>query len=149
VSTALRAQLAGELHLRLVLPTASLLGLDLADMVEARLEARAVILAAQLRSADDDERAETVIDVLTCLWPGDGPPDDWWRTELGRACAESLGTDDAEAVTYSVAAAMLAVTKGTVSTLVQRGSLDRHHDGGVTRASVFVRLVRLGGKGTS
>ncbi len=148
MSTALRAQLAGELHLRLVVPTARLLGLDLADMVEARLEARADILAAQLRSADDDERAETAIDVLTCLWPGGWPPDDW-RTELGRACAESLGTDDAEAVTYSVAAAMLGVTKGTVSTLVQRGSLDRHPDGGVTRASVFVRLVRLGGEGTS
>jgi len=57
VSTALRAQLADELHLRLVLPTASLLGLDLPDMVEARLEARADILAAQLGSPDDDERA--------------------------------------------------------------------------------------------
>jgi len=54
-----------------------------------------------------------------------------------------LGTDDAEAVTYSVAAAMLGVTKGTASTLVQRGRLDRHPDGGITRASVFIRLVRL------
>lgn len=59
-----------------------------------------------------------------------------------RVCARSLGRDDAEAITHSVAAAMLGVHPGTVAQLVHRGTLDRHPDGGILRASVLQRLAR-------
>ena len=143
-------QICDELHRALVQPASALLGLDLADVLDDRIRSRAPMLAAQLCQDDDDQlAAEVVVDVMGALWPHGAPEDvgeaDWWRTPLGRMCARSLGHSDSDAVTYSVAAAMLGVARGTVSTLVHRGTLDRHPDGGVTRASVLARLVRLGG----
>lgn len=97
--------------------------------------------------AHDRLSAQTVIDLMCVLWPHGSPEDsgcpEWWRTPLGRLCARSLGTDDAEAVSRSVAAAMLGVTAGTVQQLVHRGTLDRHPAGGVLRASVLQRIDRL------
>lgn len=141
-------QIADELDRALAGPVSSLMGMDLGEMVRRRLGERARMLAGQL-SQDTDDRlaAETVIDLMGCLWPHMSPEEcgqaDWWRTPLGRLCARSLGRDDAEAVTRHVAAAMLGVSPGTVAQLVARGSLDRHPDGGITRASVMARLVRL------
>ena len=37
---------------------------------------------------------------------------------------------------------MLGVHPGTVAQLVHRGTLDRHPDGGILRASVLQRLAR-------
>lgn len=112
---------------------------------EQTVAARAPMLAAQLcQDQDDNLAAETVIDVMNALWPHGSPEDrtpDWWRTPLGRMCARSLGRDDAEAVTHSVAAAMLGVTRGTVAQLVTRGTLDRHPEGGVLRSSVLLRIA--------
>jgi hypothetical protein len=128
-------QLEDDLDRALTGPVGALLGLDLAEKIRERITARAPMLAAQLtQDADDRLAGETVIDVLTAVWPSGDPDPDWWRTPLGRVCARSLGNDDAEAVTHSVAAAMLGVTRGTVAQLVHRGTLDRHPDGGVTRA---------------
>lgn len=133
-----------ELDRALVGPVRSLLGFDLADLLTERVEARAPMLAAQLAQDDDDRlAAETVIDLLPAIWGQADPDPDWWRTPLGRLCARSLGRADAEAVTHSVAAAMLGVHRGTVSQLVHRRTLDRHPDGGITRASVLMRLSRL------
>lgn len=115
---------------------------DLGLEIERRIVGAAPMLAAQLRSVDDHLVAQTVIDVMTALWPRSDPAPEWWRTPLGQACATSFGVDDAEAVTWSVAAAMLGVTKGTVSQLMARGKLDRHPDGGILRASVLQRLAR-------
>lgn len=69
------------------------------------------------------------------------PEPQWWRSPLGRAVAASIGTDDAQAVGASVAAAMLGISPSRVHALAEGGKLDRHPDGGIVRASVMRRLV--------
>lgn len=127
------------------------LGLAFADptdpIVRSQLDGVSRVLVAQLAQDDDDRlAAQTCIDLMVALWPHASPEDvgeaAWWQTALGRLCARSLGRDDAESVSQSVAAAMLGVTRGTVAQLVARGTLDRHPDGGVLRASVLQRLSR-------
>lgn len=118
-------------------------GFTLEDMIHESVE----LLAAQLVQDEDDRLAgQTVIDIMTTLWPHVSPEQagmaDWWRTPLGRACARSLGREDAESISQSVAAAMLGVTRGTIAQMVHRGTLDRHPDGGVLRSSVLQRLAR-------
>ena len=134
-------QLVDEIDRALVGPVRALLGQDLGDRLWERLRERSPMLAAQLGGDDDDIAAELVVDVLNLLWPGGDPDPEWWRTPVGRLCARSLGTDDADAVTRSVAAAMLGVHPGTIAQLVARGRLERHPDGGITRASVLMRLL--------
>lgn len=53
------------------------------------------------------------------------------------------GHPSAQAVSYSVAGAMLGVTRQGVHDLVTRGKLARHPDGGVTVDSVRARLNRI------
>lgn len=102
-------------------------------------------IVGALCSEDDRLAAEAVIDLMAALWPdGTEPPHDWWSSPVGRIVARSIGADDAEAVTQSVAAAMLRVTRGTIAQLVARGTLDRHPDGGVLRSSVMQRLATRG-----
>ena len=83
--------------------------------------AYAPVLAAQLASGDDNLVAETVIDLMHAIWGQADPPPEWWRTPLGRLVAGSIGRDDAEAVTPSVAAAMLGVSRGRVYQLIEAG----------------------------
>lgn len=144
-------QLVGALHERAwALAVCGLRFADPTDAVAAsQIDSVAHVMAAQLAQDDDDRlSAQTCIDVMCLLWPEAAPEDCgqavWWRTPLGRLCARSLGRDDAEAVSQSVAAAMLGVTRGTIAQLVHRGTLDRHPDGGVLRASVLQRIDRLG-----
>lgn len=114
---------------------------DLADLARERLEPTARRLASQLAQDEDDRlAAQTVIDLAGLAWESD-PSAQWWRTPLGRLVARSLGHQDTEAVTQSVAAAMLGVTRGTIAQLVARGTLERHPDGGVSRASVLKRIA--------
>lgn len=62
----------------------------------------------------------------------------WNEATAARREAEA----DSESVTYATAAAMLGVTKGTVSQLVARGKLDRHpEEGGVSVASIIARAA--------
>lgn len=148
-TVAVARQLADELDRAIASPAGSLLGLDLGELLADRIGTRADLLAHQLcQDGDDRLAAESVIDVMAALWPRCEPEHageaDWWRTPLGRMCARSLGHSDSAAVTYSAAAAMLGVARGTVSTLVSRGTLERHPDGGITRSSVLLRLARLG-----
>lgn len=140
----LRQQLVHDLG-ALAAPLAMLGDPDDVLAVEQMVGRWADRTAAGLASDDDRELAQTVIDVMAALWPH-GPPEQvgragWWSTPVGRVCATSLGRDDAEAVTQSVAAAMLGVTRGTVAQLVHRGRLDRHPDGHVLRASVLQRIA--------
>lgn len=140
-------QLADDLDGMLVGPVRCLLGLDLADMVEERIASRAPLLAGQLCQDQDDRlAAEAVIDVMGALWPHGSPEHvgeaGWWQSPLGRMCARSLGRTDSEAVTQHVAASMLGITRGSISVMLTRGTLDRHPDGGVLRASVLQRLGR-------
>lgn len=141
-------QLRDELELALVGPTRCLLGHDLAEMMFDRLRQSAAHNIAMQLCQDEDDRlaAETVIDVMNALWPSCAPEDcgeaEWWRTPVGRMCARSLGHHDSDSVTRSVAAAMLGTHPGTVARYVADGRLDRHPDGGITRASVLLRLSR-------
>lgn len=140
-------QVTDELDRALASPAGSLLGLDIADQIRRRVKDRAWQVAWQVRQNEDDAlAAETVIDLMSALWPNCAPEEcgeaAWWRTPLGRVCARSLGRDDSDSVTRSVAAAMLGVHPGTVAQMTHRGTLDRHPDGGVTRASVLLRLAR-------
>lgn len=102
-------------------------------------------IAELAQEADDRLAAEACLTVMSLLWPRCAPEDcghpDWWRTPLGQLCARSLGHHDAEAVTHSVAAAMLGIGTGQIGSLVSRGKLDRHPDGGVLRASVLRRIA--------
>lgn len=138
------AQLATELG-GVAASLTPIIGPDLGMEVERRVASRARTLAGQLCSDDDDLAAETVVDVMNVLWPHGAPERvgraEWWRTPLGQACARSLGHDDAEAVTHSVAAAMLGINPKSIGQMVARGHLDRHPDGGVLRASVLQRLA--------
>lgn len=113
---------------------------------QSQLHSISKICVAQLASDDDRLAAQTCIDVMNTLWPHGAPEQvndaEWWQSPLGRLCARSLGRDDAESVSQYVAAAMLGVTRGTVAQMVTRGTLDRHPDGGVLRASVLQRLGR-------
>ena len=115
---------------------------DLALEAEGRVAATAAMLVTQLLQDEDDRlSAQTVIDCAGVLFDL-VPEPEWWRTPFGRLVARSIGRDDAESVSHSVAAAMLGVTRGTVAQLVHRGTLDRHPDGGVLRGSVLQRIGR-------
>jgi hypothetical protein len=139
---AVAAQLTDELG-GVARAIGDVLGVDLLLDMEQRLEPACQRLAAELCAEDDHLAAEAVLTVMTARWPdGTDPPPQWWHTPVGRMVARSTGRDDAEAVTHSVAAAMLGLHRGTVAQMVHRGTLDRHPDGGITRASVLTRLAR-------
>lgn len=122
-------------------PFGALLGPDVVVELDRRIRAGAPTWAAQLTRDDDRLAAQTVVDLMAVL--GDPEPS-WWRTPLGRAVAASVGTEDAEAVRASAAAAMLGISPGRVHQLADAGKLDRHPDGGIVRASVMRRLVAQG-----
>lgn len=106
-----------------------------------RLDALAVTAVGDLCSRPD-LAAEACQSIMSLLWPHAQPEDcgrsDWWRTPLGRLCAHTIIDD--RAITYASAASMLGVQRGTVSVMAQRGTLARHHDGGVVRSAVLQRL---------
>jgi type II secretory pathway pseudopilin PulG len=115
---------------------------------EQQVQARAAVWAAQLLGDDDRLAAQTVIDLVNVLWPGDGgPPAEWWQTPLGQATARSVGYPGAEVISYSVAGAMLGCTKQYVGKLVAGGRLQRGPAGGVTTGSV--RAILTGPEGRS
>lgn len=119
----------------------ALVGLD--ARLESRVNARAPLIAAQLLCGDDKLAAQTVIDLMCVLFPGNvEPPTIWWGTPLGRAVARSVGHPTAEVVSYSVAGAMLGVTKTTIGNAVTAGRLVAGDTGGVTAASVREQLLR-------
>jgi hypothetical protein len=99
--------------------------------------------ARQLVGEDETLCQRTVIRLVITLFPGDrpfDPPADWWRTPLGRVMARRVGHPGAEAVPYSVAGAMLGITRQGVHDLVARGKLRQHENGGVATSSVRDRI---------
>jgi len=100
------------------------------------LHARAVMWAAQLLGEDDNIAADTVNDLASVLWPGQCEPVIDWTSPLGRAMARSVGHPNAKEVTYSVAGAMLGVTKQRVGQWVDDGRLSRGDISGVTSDSI-------------
>lgn len=101
--------------------------------VSERVQDRAPMWTAQLLDEDDRLAAQTVIDLMNVLPP---PTADWWGSPLGQAVARSVGHPDADHVSYSVAGAMLGVSKQAVAKMVGTGRLSRGSDGGVTTASI-------------
>lgn len=77
--------------------------------------------------------------VISSLYPGDAPlapPAGWWRTPLGQVAVRRIGHPSARAVPYSVAGAMLGITRQGVHGLVTRHKLERHPERGITVESV-------------
>lgn len=110
-------------------------------LIRQRATSAARMLARQLASGDDRLAAQTAIDLASAILPEE-IPDDWWATPLGRLVAQSVGHPSAEAVSFSVAGAMIGVSKGRVQQLVADGRLERHPDGGITSTSVRMHARR-------
>jgi hypothetical protein len=128
---------------RLVDPLEILLGHS--GDLHAEIAATSRAWAAALLGDDDQAAARTAIRLVAALYPGDtpfDPPPQWWRTPLGQVVLRRAGHPSAQAVSYSVAGAMLGVTRQGVHDLVTRGKLARDPDGGVTVDSVRARLNR-------
>jgi hypothetical protein len=128
---------------RLVDPLEILLGSS--GDLRAEIAATSRAWAAVLLGDDDQAAAHTAIRIVSALYPSDtpfDPPPPWWRTPLGQVVIRRAGHPSAQAVSYSVAGAMLGITRQGVHDLVTRGKLARHPDGGVTVDSVRARLNR-------
>jgi hypothetical protein len=111
--------------------------------VRSRVVQQAGAWARQLLGEDEMLCQRTVIRLVITLFPGDGPfdpPTDWWRTPFGRVMARRVGHPGAKAVSYSVAGAMLGITRQGAHDLVARGKLRRHENGGVATSSVRDRI---------
>ena len=138
-------QIADEIEARHIWPLESNLGPgEEWNLIRQRAHAAAGMMAARLASGDDKLAGQTAIDLAALILPDD-IPDDFWPTPLGRLIAKSVGHPGAEEVSYSVAAAMLGVSKTRVQQLAEGGKLERHPDGGITSVSVMLRLREGGG----
>ncbi|MEV0831273.1 hypothetical protein [Nonomuraea rubra] len=140
------AALVRLLETRVLDPLEILLASDeLLAPIKDRLRIEAEVWAAQLLGRDQRQAALTAARLIAVLFPGDepfDPPEQWWRTPLGRAVARGAGHPSATAVSYSTAGAMLGITRQGVHDLVKRGKLDKHPEGGVTTSSIRTRLNR-------
>ena len=142
----LAQHLASLISSRLLDPLEILVG-DTRDL-RPRVEADARAWAKTLLGDDDQPARLLAIRLVSALYPSDSafePPSEWWSTPLGRVVAWRAGHPWAEAVSYSVAGAMLGVTRQGVHDLVRRGKLARHPEGGVTTASVRARIESRSG----
>ena len=129
---------------------------EITDALQVVFRARAGAWSALLLGEDDGLAARTAARLIAALYPGDTeftPPTEWWSTPFGRVVAHRLGHPGTQAVSYSVAGAMLGITRQGVHDLVSRGKLARHPDGGVLVNSIRSRLnanaERSGGSGGS
>lgn len=123
--------------LEILLPTADV------DGLRERVWQDAEMWAAQLLGRDETLARQVNVRMIAVLYPGDrpfDPPERWWSTPLGRVTARRIGHPAREHVSFSVAGAMLGITRQGVHDLVNRDKLRRHPDGGVTVASISTRL---------
>lgn len=120
-----------------------LLGPDVVDLARQRIRERAPMWAGQLTSGDDRLAAETVQDLMGVLGPR---PDSWWTTPLGQAVARSTGSPLSELVSYSVAGAMLGVSRARIQQLVEAGRLDTGDGGSIVAVSVLDEAMRRSSK---
>ncbi|MGH8793354.1 MAG: hypothetical protein ACRDXX_11990 [Stackebrandtia sp.] len=145
------AELAEELTRlttgRLLDPLEILLESDRAvDPLRRQVEADARRWASVLLGEDDAAAAGMAVRIMAALYPGDTPFEpspQWWRTPLGRVTARRAGHPSRRHVSFSVAGAMLGITRQGVGDLVNRGKLTRHPYGGETLASIRQRLEQL------
>ena len=139
----LHEQVEQLLSTRAAALTGLLSDVELHVELATRVQPAASRIVAVLAGDDEQAVAETVRD-LVLLAHGDADvPDTWWQTPLGKVAARSVEADDSEAVTPRTAARMLGISEPRVYQLRDSGKLDRHPDGGVTRASVLARIAEL------
>ncbi|MFC4113095.1 hypothetical protein [Nonomuraea zeae] len=139
--TALAEDLKRIVGSRLIDPLDILFGAG--EELRERLDRQAAEWAGTLLGEDDQAAAYTAIRLVSALYPGDGPfdpPPAWWGTPFGRAVFRRAGHPAASAVPFSVAAAVLGITRQGVHDLTVRGKLQRDPGGGVTVESVRARL---------
>lgn len=117
---------------------------DLRLELERRVDQALPRILGEL-TGDDDRTAVGVVTDLAILEHGeDGEvPAEWWQTPLGRVAARVMDHDDTDAVNPTTAARMLGIAPSTVFQWRREGKLERHPDGGVTRASVMARLAEM------
>jgi hypothetical protein len=126
---------------RVLGPVDVLFGLD-KDLRRRAFEA-VLVWTEELLGPDDDAARTTAIRLVSTLFPADEPftpPAEWWTTPFGRAVLLRAGHPNAEAVSFTVAAAMLGISRQGVHDLARRGKVQPHPDGGVTVDSVRARL---------
>lgn len=119
-------------------------GADAVDVLREVCAARVTTWTTLLLGDDDQAAVATAARLLATLYPSDTafePPAQWWQTPLGQVVARRVGHPSTEAVSYSVAGAMLGITRQGVHDLANRGKLARHPEGGVLVASVRARLA--------
>jgi hypothetical protein len=140
----LRDDLVRLVGVRLIDPLEILLPVDNGlERLRERVRQDAEMWAAQLLGADADLARRVAVRLIAVLYPGDAPfdpPEAWWATPLGRVTARRVGHPVRDHVSFSVAGAMLGITRQGVHDLVTRDKLRRHPDGGVTVDSVRARL---------
>lgn len=126
---------------RVLGPVDVLFGLD--KSLRRRAFESVLVWTEELLGPDDDVARMTAIRLISTLFPSDDPfdpPTDWWTTPFGRAVLLRAGHPSAEVVSFTVAAAMLGITRQGVHDLARRGKVQSHPDGGVTVDSVQARL---------
>lgn len=129
--------------MRLLDPLEILLeGDEAVESARTAVRERAQTWASVILGHDDQAASQMIIRVISCLYPGDAPfapPSEWWRTPLGQVVLRRIGHPSARTVPYSVAGAMLGITRQGVHDLVARRKLERGGEGGVTVESVRAR----------
>jgi hypothetical protein len=138
--TPLEGQILEELN-RPLHALGGLLGTEVVRPVRHHIDERVGEITAALRGEGRAAR-DTALGLMHVMFPRDAePPAQWWRTPLGRACAtHSVGLYP-DQVKANSAADILGVGPSRVYQLLDSGKLERHPDGGVTRASVMRRVA--------
>jgi hypothetical protein len=143
IRTELIDQLVRIVDVRLLDPLEILLeGDEAVESARTVVRQRAETWASVMLGDDDSAAVMMIVRVVSSLYPGDAPfspPAEWWRTPLGQVVVRRIGHPSARAVSYSVAGAMLGITRQGVHDLVARRKLERHPEGGVTVESVRAR----------
>ena len=126
---------------RVLGPVDVLFGLD--KELRRRAFESVLVWTEEMLGPDDDAAQTTAIRLISTLFPSDepfNPPAEWWTTPFGRAVLLRAGHPNAEAVSFTVAAAMLGISRQGVHDLAKRGKVQAHPEGGVTVDSVQARL---------
>lgn len=92
--------------------------------------------AGVLTEGPPHERAETVADIMRALHPGGAPEPTWWATPLGAECAREFDRGQRLRWTQQYSADVLEVARGTIATLISRGTISQDDDGVVPSSVV-------------
>lgn len=119
-------------------------GDEAAGAAQAGLEAHAEAVVVLLEGSAGPGATAAADAVLHLVYGGAQPDPQWWDSRLGRLVAAHAS--DA-LIPHSMAADILGVARGTVSTLVNRGALEAVEVEGaprqLSRASVLRRKLAL------